>query len=204
MGEGKAMPTQRWSPYSTVVLRWALGTTFLAAVTDRFGIWGAPGAPHLAWGDFAHFLRYAAQVNAFLPPALIPPVAWLATILEALLGLALVVGVQTRLAALASGGLLGLFAVAMTVSMGVKSALNYSVFSAAAGAFLLATSASDPWTLGALLTRARPGARARATGDDKKYRSSHAGVEGEEGRLMPPGGSVGPADRGTPGQTSGA
>jgi hypothetical protein len=38
----------------------------------------------------------------------------------------------------------------------------------------------------------------------RKYRSSHAGVEDEEGLLMPPGGSVGPADRATPGQTSGA
>jgi uncharacterized membrane protein YphA (DoxX/SURF4 family) len=198
------MPTEGWSPSSTVVLRVALGSTFLAAVTDRFGVWGAPGAPQVAWGDFAHFLRYAAQVNAFLPPALIPPVAWLATVLEALLGLALVVGVQTRLAALASGGLLGLFALAMTVSMGIKSALNYSVFSAAAGAFLLATSASDPWTLEALLTRARPGARARATGDDKKYRSRRAGVEDEEGRLTPPGGRVGPADRAAPDRTSGA
>jgi hypothetical protein len=67
------MPTEGWSPYSTVVLRVALGATFLTAVTDRFGVWGAPGAPQVAWGDFAHFLRYAAQVNAFLPPALIPP-----------------------------------------------------------------------------------------------------------------------------------
>jgi hypothetical protein len=38
----------------------------------------------------------------------------------------------------------------------------------------------------------------------RKYRSSHAGVEDEEGLLLPPGGSVGPADRATPGQTSGA
>jgi uncharacterized membrane protein YphA (DoxX/SURF4 family) len=166
------MPTARWSPYSTVLLRWALGTTFLTAVTDRFGVWGAPGAPHVAWGDFAHFLRYAAQVNAFLPPALIPPVGWLATVLETVLGLTLIVGVQTRLSALASGGLLGLFALAMTVSMGVKSALNYSVFSASAGALLLATSASYPWTLDALLKRARPGARAR--GDGARLAADHA------------------------------
>jgi hypothetical protein len=74
-----------------------------------------------------------------------------------LLGVTLIVGVQTRLAALTSGGLLGLFALAMTASMGVKSALNYSVFSASAGAWLLATSASYPWTLDALLQRARRG-----------------------------------------------
>jgi uncharacterized membrane protein YphA (DoxX/SURF4 family) len=158
------MPTERWSPYITVYLRLALGITFLAAVTDRFGVWGAPGAPNVSWGDFAHFLRYAAQLNAFLPPALIPLVGWLVTVLETLLGLALLVGVQTRIAALASGGLLGLFALAMTASTGVKSALTYSVFSASAGALLLATSASYPWTLDALLKRAFQGTRARGDG----------------------------------------
>ena len=173
----------------TVYLRLALGITFLTAVTDRFGVWGAPGAPNVSWGDFAHFLRYAAQVNAFLPPALIPLVAWLATVLETLLGVTLIVGVQTRLAALASGGLLGLFALAMTVSMGVKSALNYSVFSASAGALLLATSASDPWTLDALLKRARQGARARGDGvrlaADRADRGAHQQAPGREGNQGP-------------------
>src|SRR5262245_40570715 len=71
-GGGEGHANERWSPYMTVYLRLALGITFLAAVTDRFGVWGAPGAPNVSWGDFAHFLKYAAQVNAFLPPALIP------------------------------------------------------------------------------------------------------------------------------------
>jgi hypothetical protein len=44
------MPIEKWSPSSTVLLRVALGATFLTAVTDRFGVWGAPGAPQVAWG----------------------------------------------------------------------------------------------------------------------------------------------------------
>jgi thiosulfate dehydrogenase (quinone) large subunit len=206
------MPTARWSPYITVYLRLALGITFLTAVTDRFGVWGEPGAPNVSWGDFAHFLRYAAQVNAFLPPALIPLVGWLATVLETLLGLTLIVGVQTRLAALASGGLLGLFALAMTASMGVKSALNYSVFSASAGALLLATSASDPWTLDALLKRARQGAGTRGDGvrlaADRADRGAHQHAPSRAGRQGPGAGrtleagatqaSAGQGDRGGP------
>jgi thiosulfate dehydrogenase [quinone] large subunit len=188
------MPTAQWGPYMTVYLRLALGITFLAAVIDRFGFWGAPGAPNVAWGDFAHFLRYAAQVNAFLPPALIPPVAWLATVLETLLGLALIVGLQTRLAALSSGVLLGLFALAMTVSMGVKSALNYSVFSASAGALLLATSSIYPWTLDALLKRARQGVRARGDGvrlaAERADRGAHRHAPGPEGGPGPGAGSA--------------
>jgi len=149
------MQTERWSQYVTVFLRLALGTTFLAAVTDRFGFWGGSGGPNVSWGDFAHFLQYTARVNAFLPHTLIPPIAWLATIIETLLGFTLIIGLQTRLTALASGVLLLLFALAMTISMGVKSALNYSVFSASAGAFLLAQSPLYPWTLDALLQRDR-------------------------------------------------
>jgi uncharacterized membrane protein YphA (DoxX/SURF4 family) len=147
------MPTARWSGYVTVFLRLALGTAFLSAVADRFGLWGGPGQPNVSWGDFAHFQVYAAQVNAFLPHQLIPLVAWAATILEAVLGFSLIVGLCTRAAALASGGLLLLFALAMTASLGVKSAVNYSVFSASAGAFLLATSPAYHWTLDALLER---------------------------------------------------
>jgi thiosulfate dehydrogenase (quinone) large subunit len=191
------MPTERWSPYITVYLRLALGITFLAAVTDRFGVWGAPGAPNVSWGDFAHFQRYAAQVNAFLPPALIPLVAWLATVLETLLGLTLVLGVQTRIAALASGGLLGLFALAMTASMGVKSALTYSVYSASAGALLLATSSSYPWTLDALLKRARQGARARGDGVRLGAERADRGAQqahGHEGNQGP--GAASATDRG--------
>ena len=147
------MSRGRWNHYSTVLLRCALGTAFLSAVADRFGVWGAPGQPGVSWGDFTHFQRYAAQVNAFLPPALMPLVAWSATILESGLGVLLIVGLRTRAAAMASGGLLLLFALAMTVSLGIKAPFDYSVFSAAAGAFLLAASPGYPWTLEALLQR---------------------------------------------------
>jgi len=41
---------------STVFLRLALGFSFLSAVADRFGLWGAYGQPHVAWGDFARFV----------------------------------------------------------------------------------------------------------------------------------------------------
>ena len=156
------MLTERWSQCTTVFLRLALGTTFLAAVTDRFGLWGALGQPNVSWGDFAHFLSYAAQVNALLPHALMPLVAWLATVLETLLGLTLTVGLQPRISALGSAVLLPVFALAVSISIGVKSALNDSVFSASAGAFLLATSLTYPWTLDAFLKQARQAARDRA------------------------------------------
>jgi thiosulfate dehydrogenase (quinone) large subunit len=47
--------------------------------------------------------------------------------------------------------LLGLFALGLTVGTGLKSALNYSVFAASAGALALATERSYRWSLDALL-----------------------------------------------------
>ncbi len=41
---------------SSLFLRLALGVSFLAAVADRFGLWGSFGQPNVAWGDFLHFV----------------------------------------------------------------------------------------------------------------------------------------------------
>ena len=48
--------------HSHVVLRvasWAvrvaLAATFLSAVADRFGLWGPPGTPGVAWGSIEQY-----------------------------------------------------------------------------------------------------------------------------------------------------
>ena len=127
----------RAGDYSALFLRLALSAAFLSAVADRFGWWGRPGEAHVGWGDFAHFTAYTARLTSILPIALVPTLAWTATILEILFGLALLFGIATRVAALLSGALLLLFAMAMAFALGIKSPLDYSVFSASAGAFLL-------------------------------------------------------------------
>jgi uncharacterized membrane protein YphA (DoxX/SURF4 family) len=140
----------RAADYSTVFLRFALGFTFLSAVADRFGLWGAYGQPHVAWGDFARFVAYTGKLNWFVPTILLPMLAWASTFAEILLGLALVVGLFTRIAALLSGMILLLFALAMTIALGVKAPLDFSVFSASAGAFLLAAYGEYPLSADAL------------------------------------------------------
>jgi uncharacterized membrane protein YphA (DoxX/SURF4 family) len=136
---------ERIRGFSSLFLRLALGVSFLSAVADRFGLWGAFGQPNVSWGNFARFVAYTGKLNVFLPEALIPALAVTATCAEALLGLCLVIGWRTRSTALMSGILLILFGVAMTVALGVKEPLNYSVFSAAGGAFLLATCTEFPF-----------------------------------------------------------
>ena len=118
--------------------RLALGLTLLSAVGDRFGFWGPNGSPNVSWGDWEHFVHYCAAVNGFLPAALAIPLAWLATGLETAFGAGLISGVFLRTSAYGSAALLGMFAAAMTISFGIKSPLNFSVFVDAAGALLLA------------------------------------------------------------------
>ena len=114
--------------------RIALGAAFLSAVADRFGLWGKYGG----WGNFANFTHYTAQVNSFMPAFIIPFLAWAATATELLLGIGLVVGIWPPWVAFGAATLLFLFGTAMAISFGIKSPLDYSVFSASAGALLLA------------------------------------------------------------------
>lgn len=125
--------------------RVALGTAFLSAVASRFGLWQhEPGLKH-----FANFMQRTAELNFFMPAATIPFLAWSATILETALGIALIVSgliafsprgraEWTRWVALGSAILLALFGTEMVIADGIKSPLDYSVFSASACALLLA------------------------------------------------------------------
>ena len=131
------MTSNRTVILATWYLRLALGVGFLSAVADRFGLWGQNGPPLVSWGDWSHFCAYTALQNWFLPKTLISVTAWAATLAEAILGLALVLGYFLRPAALASAVLLTLFAIAMVSAISIKAPLNYSVFSAAGGAMLL-------------------------------------------------------------------
>jgi putative oxidoreductase len=115
--------------------RFALSAAFLSAVASRVGLW--TGKPVAA--AFADFVKYTGEVNAFLPASLIPASAYAATVMETLLGVLLVLGVWPRATALASAVLLIAFGAAMATSLGLQSPLDYSVFSAAGAALLLAS-----------------------------------------------------------------
>ncbi len=119
------------------VLRLPLAFAFLDAVADRFGLLGPFGSPGAAWGDFRHFIGYTAQINPFLPSAVVPAVAVLATICEISFGLGLLFGTGIQFVALGSAALLFLFGTAMTISG--FSQFAYGVYLMAAGALALST-----------------------------------------------------------------
>jgi putative oxidoreductase len=125
-------------------LRLSLAIGFLSAVADRFGLWGPPGTAGVAWGSWAPFVAYVAKLNWFAASAIVPMLAWVATVAEVGLALGLLLGWQLRWVALASGLLLLAFALTMTFALGIKAPLDYSVFAASAGAFFLAASTPEP------------------------------------------------------------
>ena len=154
----EATMNPRWTglaKFSSVYLRLALGISFLSAVADRFGFWGTYGRPNVAWGNYVRFVDYTAKLNWFLPAAMIPTLALVATAAETLFGILLVLGWKTRITALLSGVLLTTFALTMTMALGVKAPLDLSVFSAAGGALLLGASANFPFSLDELLLSRR-------------------------------------------------
>jgi putative oxidoreductase len=124
----------RWQRLATLYARLALGSAFLSAVDSRFGLWKG----HLGLDCFAGFIEYTAEVNSFMPAATIPFLARAATVAEVSLGAVLVAGLWPRVAPRASALLLAAFGSAMAISFGVKSPMDYSVFSASAAALLLA------------------------------------------------------------------
>jgi putative oxidoreductase len=127
--------TQTLQRLGLLYARIALGAAFLSGIADRFGLyWGR----NVGYGNFDGFLSYTAKVNSFMPAATIPFLAWTATAAELFLGIALILGIWPRWVALGSALLLVLFGTAMAISFGIKSPLDYSVFSASAGAVLLA------------------------------------------------------------------
>jgi uncharacterized membrane protein YphA (DoxX/SURF4 family) len=133
--------------------RLALGTSFLSAVADRFGLWGPYGAKNVSWGSFAHFVQYTGAVTSLFPTSLTVWFAWAATVAETLFGILLIIGFKTRMVSVLSGLLLLSFAVGMLTGLGIKPPFDYSVFSAASAAFLLAFWEPDRFTLDKLLNR---------------------------------------------------
>src|SRR5262249_30697623 len=115
------------------------------------GYFGPSGHAKHSMGRMAPFVEYAGKLNWFAPAPIVSFLAWAATFGEIVFAVGLVVGWQLRWFALGSGLLLLCFALAMTFALGIKAPLNYSVFTASAGAFFLATSTrwqtEQPWLM---------------------------------------------------------
>lgn len=117
-------------------LRLSLSIGFLSAVADRFGLWKKQ---YTVWGNWDAFLSYTRQINPWIPESMISATGMIATALEVIFPVCLIIGYKTELFAKLSGVLLLAFALSMSFSTGIKGALDFSVFTASAAAFALST-----------------------------------------------------------------
>lgn len=122
------------------LLRIALAAGFLSAVASRLNLWGAQSS------GWKKFVDYTAETNSFLPHSWAPVIAIFSTAAEVSIGLMLLVGYQIQKTSLCASVLTLLFAVAMSISYGIKEPLDYSVFAFSAGAFLLSTFPRHQWS----------------------------------------------------------
>ncbi|WP_246008775.1 DoxX family protein [Chryseobacterium lactis] len=127
--------TDTKNQFPQLFLRLAIAVTMLSAVADRFGWWSKENS---AWGNMASFEKYTRQLTSFLPETLSTFSAYAATCLEIIFPLMLILGFKTKLAAYGSSILLLIFAISMTMALGVKAPFDYSVWVGSAAAFLLA------------------------------------------------------------------
>ena len=138
---------RNYQSYVQFYLRLALSVSYLKLGLDRLGFLGKPGSFGVSWGNWNHFMQYASEVMSFLPHYFITPFAVLATVGEISLGILLLTGKWTRIAATGSGILGFLFGLSMAVSFGIHDPIGYSVFTVSAASFLLATIPHYKWSL---------------------------------------------------------
>jgi uncharacterized membrane protein YphA (DoxX/SURF4 family) len=144
---------QKLVSFAPVYLRLSIGAAYFVFGFDRLGAWGRYGSKNVSWGDWEHFLKYAADVMDFLPLPVVTVFAVIATVCEISFGLLLLTGTWIRIAALGSGLLALFFAISMGISSGITSPLSYSVFTLSAASFLLAGCKEDKWSVDNLLAK---------------------------------------------------
>ena len=135
--------------FQQLFLRIAISVTMLSAVADRFGLWG----DNSSWGNWKNFEVYTQKLTYFLPEILSIFSAYIATFLEILFPVMLILGYKTRIASYGSGILLLVFAVSMAVALGTKAPLDYSVWIGSAGAFLLAVQQEYSYSIDSMLQK---------------------------------------------------
>lgn len=138
-----------------LLLRIALGIGFLVTVSDRLGILGpmGPQSKNIEWGNWNNFITYTGTLMPFLDWPLTELMGAIATLAEAVIGILLIIGFKTRIAAIASCGLTLIFALSMALSLGIKAPINFAVFPVCTASLLLATIPVYNWSLDHLFTK---------------------------------------------------
>jgi putative oxidoreductase len=133
-----------------LLLRLAIGITFLTPVLDRLGILGRAGTGNIEWGNWENFINYTTTLMPFFERPMVNVMGLIATIAEATIAVGLIVGCKTKYVALGSCLLTLTFIVFMATSVGIQKAINFGVFTASAASFLLSKIQYYHWSIDSL------------------------------------------------------
>lgn len=136
-----------------LLLRCALGITFLTPVADRLGILGAPGTGNIEWGNWNNFINYTSTLMPVFERSMVNAMGGIATVAELLVGICLIIGFKTKYAALGASLITLTFIVFMTLSVGIQKPVNYGVFTAAAAGLVLFRISIYQWSIDNLLNK---------------------------------------------------
>ena len=137
-----ALATYGRMPAINAAIRVAIGCNFLYSIADRFGVLGPYHTVGVSWGNWANFVYYTHVLNGYLPFVAAPYLALIATLLEAALAFALILGLFPRIASLVTAALLTSYIVTMSLTSGFVSQLDFGVLLLACAAFFVAC--TDP------------------------------------------------------------
>lgn len=130
-----------------LLLRWALGITFLTPVLDRLGILGQPGTGNIEWGNWENFINYTATLMPYFDRPVTNVMGAIATVSESVIALLLIIGFKTKYAAAGCSALTLTFILFMATSVGVQKPINFGVFTATTASLLLSCIPDYKWSI---------------------------------------------------------
>ncbi|MCQ6958397.1 DoxX family membrane protein [Mucilaginibacter aquariorum] len=136
-----------------LLLRCALGITFLTPVSDRLGILGPKGTGNVEWGNWQNFINYTSTLMPLFDRPVVNILGGIATVTELIIAILLIIGYRTRNASAAASLITLTFIVFMVLSVGIQKPINYGVFTATTAGFLLARVPNYEWSIDRLLAK---------------------------------------------------
>jgi uncharacterized membrane protein YphA (DoxX/SURF4 family) len=141
------------SGIAQLFLRMALGIGVILPVTDRLGLRGPFGSPNVSWGDWNHFITYTNTLTPFLNHGLANIMGVIATLLEAIFGICLIIGFKMKQIALGAAILTFIFGLCMTFFIGLNAPFGYPVFVFTGAALVLSGIGHYKWSVDEYLNK---------------------------------------------------
>ena len=141
------------SGIAQLFLRFALGIGFIIPVIDRFGVFGAPGSPGVAWGDWKHFFDNTNMLIPYVSRGVAEAMGILATIAEGIFGICLITGFKIKQIALGAALLTMMFGLSMAFFVNIKAPFNYPVFVFTGAALVLSGIGQYKWSIDELIAK---------------------------------------------------